>query len=382
MTDIRIALFNAEKDGYSQTFVRDHLTRLPGTVMHLYGGAFNWQYQQKPLFWLPYRAINYFADRAPRNVVERAQGRMNGALANFLQREKVDVVLAEFADAAVHLVDACEAAGVPLVVHCHGYDVYVRALVEPKLALYRKLFGCAAGIVVVSQAMRQRVIELGAHPERVTVNSCGVDHAVFSPDAGNERSQTLIAVGRFVEKKAPHLTILAFDKALQACPEAKLVMVGDGPLFDACVQLARALKISEAIRFVGKQDHRAVSKLMSAARAFVQHSVVAPSGDSEGSPVSVLEAGAAGLPVIATRHAGILDSVVENETGFLVDEYDIDAMARHMVTLLTDAKLAARMGSSARVRVQEHFSMEKSISTLAQVLSRAARRQPEHLRQD
>jgi glycosyltransferase involved in cell wall biosynthesis len=99
-------------------------------------------------------------------------------------------------------------------------------------------------------------------------------------------------------------------------------------------------------------------------RAFVLHSVTTSEDDVEGTPVAVLEAGAASLPVVSTRHAGIKDVVIHGETGFLVDEGDVQGMACYMVELARDPGLAARLGQRAREHVCENFSMEKSLTTL------------------
>jgi glycosyltransferase involved in cell wall biosynthesis len=108
---------------------------------------------------------------------------------------------------------------------------------------------------------------------------------------------------------------------------------------------------------------------MRQARVFVQHSVVAADGNREGTPVAIIEAGASGLPVVATRHAGIPDVVVEGSTGFLVDERDVEGMARHMIRLAQDAELAGRLGRAARERVQVHFSTETSIRRLWTIIT-------------
>ena len=94
-------------------------------------------------------------------------------------------------------------------------------------------------------------------------------------------------------------------------------------------------------------------------------------GDSEGTPVAILEAGAAGLPVVATRHAGIKDVVIERETGFLVDEGDIGTMADHMIQLAQSPSFAGTMGQQARKHIAGNFSLEKGIGRLWTVLENA-----------
>ena len=102
------------------------------------------------------------------------------------------------------------------------------------------------------------------------------------------------------------------------------------------------------VEFKGALPHGQALPLFSQACAFVQHSVTTSYGDAEGMPNSILEAQAAGLPVVSTRHAGIVNSVVEDETGFLVDERDIDGMADRMCRLLEDPDTVPHDGRQRR----------------------------------
>jgi glycosyltransferase involved in cell wall biosynthesis len=104
------------------------------------------------------------------------------------------------------------------------------------------------------------------------------------------------------------------------------------------------------------------------------HSVEAADGDSEGTPVALLEASASGLPVVATRHAGITDVVIDGETGSLVDEGDVDMMAAHMIELARNPGLAARMGVRGRLHVAARYSIDKNVGALWEVLDAAAQR--------
>jgi colanic acid/amylovoran biosynthesis glycosyltransferase len=148
-------------------------------------------------------------------------------------------------------------------------------------------------------------------------------------------------------------------------------MVGDGPLWAACRNLVTALKIESAVEFPGVQAPEKVRQLMQTSRAFAQHSIRALNGDSEGSPVGVLEAASCGLPVIATRHAGIKDTMMHGSTALLCEELDISAMADGMASVLCQPELARELGRNGRQRVIEHFSIKQSIPKLAAVLRRA-----------
>jgi glycosyltransferase involved in cell wall biosynthesis len=98
----------------------------------------------------------------------------------------------------------------------------------------------------------------------------------------------------------------------------------------------------------------------------------AADGDSEGTPVAVLEASACGLPVVSTRHGGIIDAVIDGTSGFLVEEGDVEAMAEHMLRLVRDPGLAATLGAAGRRHIVDNYSAEKSLSRLRAVLLDAA----------
>jgi colanic acid/amylovoran biosynthesis glycosyltransferase len=183
---------------------------------------------------------------------------------------------------------------------------------------------------------------------------------------------TFLAVGRFVEKKAPLLTLAAFASVWRRYPDARLRMIGSGKLLEACRDLACGLGIGEAVEFVGTQPNDVVAAEMMRVRGFVQHSLVAADGNSEGMPVAILEAGASGLPVVSTRHAGIPEVVDDGTTGFLVDERDVEGMAERMERLLAEPALAGELGRSARRRIEEHFSIESSIARLWEIIRTAA----------
>jgi glycosyltransferase involved in cell wall biosynthesis len=216
--------------------------------------------------------------------------------------------------------------------------------------------------------MERQLTSLGAPPEKIHRIVYGVDADLFCDAKPAEAEAHFLAVGRFVEKKAPLLTLLAFARVRRACPRARLTMIGDGPLHGACLALAYGLRIDDAVAFPGVLDQEGVAEMMKTARAFVQHSLRAADGDSEGTPVAVLEAQAAGLPVVATQHAGIQDVVVEAQTGHLVPERDVEGMAEAMLALARDPARAAAMGQAGRQRVLDHFTRDKSIGRLAGIL--------------
>jgi colanic acid/amylovoran biosynthesis glycosyltransferase len=359
----RIALVAPYPPSLTETFILAHRDQLPADVLFIQG----WRpmVDDRPVLSWPEIAMY----KARRILLREPLAReRTAAYTRAFARHAAGAVLAEYGQTAAATVDACRTLGIPLIAHFHGYDASVQSVLDEQADEYRKLFRHAAAIVAVSKAMRQRLIGLGAPPERTHWNPCGVDCNVFQATDPAASAPVLVVVGRLTEKKGPTYSIRAFAQALTAVPEARLRLLGDGPLREECEKLVANLGIGHAVEFLGAQPHAVVSDVLRDARAFVQHSVVAASGDSEGTPVAVLEAGASGLPVLGTRHAGIPDVVVHGETGLLVDERDVDGMAAHMVAVLRDAAFAGRLGAAARRHVGEHFSMDRSIERLWRVI--------------
>jgi colanic acid/amylovoran biosynthesis glycosyltransferase len=375
-----VCVVTPKKDTYSQTFVRAHIENLPASVKVLYAGDYqSFSDDRGPLVQsaLPRRLTRAVLRRSLKLGAGYFEKR---ALKRFLLDNGVEAVLAEFGPTAVAVMDVCAELGLPLVAHFHGFDAYRRSTLESFGQRYGELFRNAAAIVAVSRDMQRQLISLGAPREKLHYNSCGVDVTTFQGADPLHSARVFVAVGRFVNKKAPHLTLLAFKKVLESYPDARLLMIGDGPLWETCHQLTGALRLSGAVELPGPRAHSEIVTAMRSARAFVQHSVQTRDGDSEGTPVAVLEAGAAGLPVVATRHAGIKDAVVDGETGLLVDEGDIEAMAERMMRLAADAHLAARLGEAARERISSEYSMNKSIDTLWRIIEAGLRKGHAHER--
>jgi colanic acid/amylovoran biosynthesis glycosyltransferase len=376
-------IVHPNKSVYSETFIRSHIEHLPGNILVLHGTEMLWvagPTGDTPVVSLPMRCLLRQLDALRRRVpvfsppatpARRLDAYCTHALGRLLRARRADVVLAEYGTTGVRIMESCRRSGIPLVVHFHGADAHSRRILEPYTAEYRSLFALAGAVVAVSHTMENQLRALGAPPEKIYYNPCGVDLSLFQPARPGANGPAFIAVGRFVDKKAPHLLLAAFASVHAACPEARLIMIGDGRLMEACRQLARGLGLGDAVEFTGALDHPEIARRLCTARAFVQHSVTTAWGDSEGTPVSVLEAGAAGLPAISTRHAGIADAVVHGRTGLLVEEYDVAGMAECMLRLAGSPAEADALGLAARAHISANFSMNRSIQRLQAIIQEA-----------
>ena len=370
-----ICIVQPERDVVSETFIKAHAERLPARVTVVHGTPA--QIDGRPVLSDGTLATDWRRLRRRISGNKPWKHEVDLAYAVAFRRSGARAVLAEYGPTGVQVLEACRMVGIPLIVHFHGYDASLGVVLKENADGYRRMFEQAAAVVAVSEPMKQALLSMGAPPQKVHVNVYGVDSQVFQLTDPGKNAPTFLATGRFVEKKGPHLTLLAFAEAARRSPGIRLRMIGDGPLRPICEQMAQALELGQAVSFLGSQTHEMVGEEMRAARAFVQHSIRASDGDCEGTPVAILEAQASGLPVVATQHAGIPDVVVHGQTGFLVIEGDITGMAECIVRIAADGPLASRLGAAGRVRVLENFTMERSIDRLWHIIQRALGGTPE-----
>lgn len=371
----KICIIAPEKNKYSETFIHAHVARLSEKVVFLHGGFIpRYDNDDKPIdkyhsssVMRVLRALVRRVLKLPTDYFEKK------ALMDFLANNNIDAVLAEYGYTGVAVMDVCEEIRIPLIVHFHGCDAYDETIKVRLNEEYKMLFKKSQAIIAVSNHMKERLLSLGAIPDKTFVNACGIDTSLFFKGSSLATQPFFISVGRFVDKKAPHLTLLAFKKVSKRYPEARLIMIGEGPLLEICKQTVKALRIFSSVEFLMVRTPNEIAEILRKARAFVQHSLRTSYGDSEGIPVAILEASASGVPVVATRHSGIPEAVINGETGFLVEEGDIDAMAERMMLLVKDPNLAERMGRAAREHMINHFSIEKSIGNLRDIIQKSIR---------
>lgn len=379
-TKKNIAIITPQRSSYSETFIKQHVEQLKGRKTVYYGGFLPDAVtvgsaagqSDEPL------DPKSLSLKVRRKLAHRFSGQgfsyKEYLLYKSLRRNKVDLLLAEHGPTGAMLVKIAKALSIPMIVHFHGADAFRHDLLERFGPGYREAFDYANYVIAVSEPMRKQLIKLGCPEEKLVKNTYG-PHPSFQDTVCSLNEKVFVSIGRLVDKKAPYYTLIAFRKALEKHPDAKLIIAGDGPLLNTCTNLVRYWNLQENVHFHGVVSPQQVAGLFSDSRALVQHSVIAANGDSEGSPVVIIEASAAGLPVIATRHAGIPEVIVDRETGLLVDEHDVEGMAAAMIRLLDDSDYARQLGAAGKQRISDHFSLKKHIQVLDGLIERSLKGQ-------
>ena len=297
---------------------------------------------------------------------------------NLLAELRPAVVHAHFGGDGWLISRSAARLGIPLVITVHGQDV-TRQPNAPGLRgiryrrNLRKAFDRAALIIAVSDFIRQKAIALGADPAKVRVHHTGVPdpHALAeTAPAETAKEWDVIFVGRFVEKKGVDDLIEALGVIREPRPRA--LFIGTGPMEGS--MRARAAELGLDATFLGAQEPPVVRRSMAASKVFVSPSKTAPDGDAEGLPTTILEAARLGLPAISTRHSGIPEAVVHEETGLLGDEGDRSALADNIRWLLADDALRIGLGDQARRTADARFDLAKQTRLLEDLYDAIAAR--------
>lgn len=297
---------------------------------------------------------------------------------DFIKKIQPDVVLCHFGYTALRILPIVKALNLPLVVHFHGLDLSSSLRNKWYRWSLKSSFRHFVSIVVVGQHQYEWITRQGVNEANVALIPCGVPTHEFLPryktDVPHEQIQ-FIAVSRLTEKKGLEYTIAAFRKIKDNLPGSRLIIVGDGPLRGKLEALVASLTLQNSVEFVGSALPEKVRNLLCDSDIFVQHSVIASSGDMEGSPVAIAEASASGLPVVTTRGSGGTEDLIMNgRSGFLVKQRDTIAMADAMLKLANDPSMRAMMGKAGREHMIEHFDTKKQVQKLEMVLGESVNR--------
>ena len=250
--------------------------------------------------------------------------------------------------------------GVPYVlqVHCGHFVDFHRGLRPRGQRFLRGLLRDARRVVALSDRARQALssIEPGLAID-VVPNPVSVPEWQASLTQG---APTVVFLGMIREPKGVFDLLRAWPEVRRAVPDARLVLAGIGEM-ERARQVARDNGFDESLAMPGWIGGEEKDRLLREAWVFALPS------HWEALPMSVLEAMAAGVPVVASRVGGIPDTVVDGETGLLVEPRDIDGLAASLIALLTDHPRRIAMGAASRARAREHFSAEVVVPRLESV---------------
>jgi glycosyltransferase involved in cell wall biosynthesis len=266
-----------------------------------------------------------------------------------------------------------------IFIHCHGYDVTwdLRKSESPDIGFFDSSYPTAvvrlskrAVLIANSQYTKQQLLSIGVSSERIVVKHLGVPIPPEPKRRPLRNSIRILYLGRLVDFKGPDLTIRAFELACDRGLEGELVIAGDGEMRITCELMRKRSRYADRIHLLGAVDAQRGVELRDSSDIFTGHNYVGPlSHQVEAFGVSVIEAMADSLPVISGRSGGLLETVVDGDTGILVESGDVDGHAEALLSLARDPDRRMAMGEAAWRRAKECFSFEKERHELLRILN-------------
>lgn len=268
----------------------------------------------------------------------------------------------------------------PVYVHCHGQDVtwdrrldklpVVRVHPRNYLTQSRELQNRVT-FIANSCCTKQKLVEEGFREDRIVVKYLGVEIDDQTVElSGQGEPLRILYLGRFVDFKGPNDVIRAFDLACSKGMHASLVMAGGGPLFNDCKRIAASSKFRSSISLLGPVASSEAKQLIRCSDVITAHNRRSSiTGQEEAYGVSIVEAMAAGRPVVTASSGGVQETVEHDVTGYLVTPGDIEAHAEALQRLANDRQLLKKMGRAAYERSRKRFSVAAEKIALNDILS-------------
>ena len=285
-----------------------------------------------------------------------------------------------------------ERLGTPFGVLLHGGDLLIlqhqvhQSLLKRRTA--RALISSAAVLVANSRWTRERCLnllselELEAGDDLVQVVPLGADHVFFRPGVdttmvreryGLGPGRWLLSVARLSRHKGVDTALKALAGLASRYSDLRYAVVGSGEELEALEEEARQLGVGDRVRFLTEVPDRDLPALYNVAEVYLGLSRLMEQR-VEGFGISIAEASACGIPVVAGRSGGIPEAVREGETGFLVDAERPDGVAEAVGRLLDDQELRSRLGAAGRRAVETYYNWDRVAGDLARIGHQFARR--------
>jgi len=286
-----------------------------------------------------------------------------------ISKENYTGLIAPFGENGIASLSAARKYNIPLVVQFLGVDGSKQLNNNQYRNDLLPVFDYAKSVIVLSDLLKNNISNAGCPEHKINKINIGLPIADFNViNIKAKHEFVFTAVGRLVEKKSPLDLMKAFEYCSDQNDSVYLRIVGDGPLKGLVKNHLDKSRHKKKIKLYGSCSQDKIREIYNESHVFVQHSVVAADGDSEGWPVAIAEASACGLPVISTRHSGILDLVVHEETGYLVDEHDYESMGKYMLELSLDIDKCIKMGKASREHIEKTGDINDQLRKIKEIL--------------
>ncbi len=264
---------------------------------------------------------------------------------------------------------------VPLITSFYGYDT--GRLGKKFLPYYMKLIQNGDLFLVLSEDMKEDLIDLGFPPERILIHHLGIDTYEFNINRNSTKDNSfkLLTIARFDEGKGIHIVLkalqLLFDMQPAMKPIIKYKIVGGGEYEDKLKQFINEYNLSDNVEIINnlgvKNGREIVKEQLRNSDIFILCSYQTTKGTKEGTPVVLMEAQSCGLPCIATKHAGIPEVVIDGKSGILVKEKCPEEICQAILFLYQNKEIVESMKIKARENIVDNFNHKNQMDKLTNI---------------
>lgn len=295
---------------------------------------------------------------------------------DLVKEVKAELIHAHFAVDGLCALPLAKKLGIPLIVTFHGFDATTNrknlilsrspswinyAVLRKKLSQEGNFFIC------VSEFIRKKVIALGFPEEKTVCHYIGIDTDHIRPSHIEDGVIKVLHVARLVEVKGTVYLLRALAKVAKVNIEYELTIIGEGPLKESLIEEAKKLQIEKNVKFLGKQSHDQVLLHMKETNIVILSSIRTRAGNEEGLPTVLMEASAAGKPIIGTNTGGVPEIIRHGDNGFITTEKDEHDLAEKIIFLSKNYSRQREMGLAARDHVIKNFNIDNQTKKLERI---------------
>jgi len=370
--------WQAPSETWMQRMLEELGSDLGTVVSHDTKGVTRWQGSARAVSLRPSsRHVRYCYQLIP-SLMPDSSSYAQATLIKEINRSGITHVLCHYGAFAVKFMDVWGKINIPLYIHFHGYDATfdLRSHDQPDKKYFSDGYllnilklAERATIIANSEFTKSLLTDAGIPANRIYIKYLGVPVTSTSKTHNNQKEIKVMQLGRLVDFKSPDRTIEAFEIARARGMHGKLVIAGDGPLRTTCELLKARSPYKDSIQMLGAVSANYAKELLWDADIYTQHNIKGEiSRQSECFGVSIIEAMAAGLPVVGTRSGGVNETVVDGETGILLAPGNVEEQADAIYRLANDPVLRQKLGSAGHKRVLDNFSMEQEAKILRMIM--------------
>lgn len=362
----KVALFSTSFVPYSQTFIYDEITHHEKYEVDVFCKS----YTNKDLFPFP----RVFDTGNSFNQLFYLNRAFWPRFDHQFRKVNYSIIHAHFGTGAVYALHYKRKFNVPMITTFWGNDVSA-LMGSQKNSIHRmryvkrssEIFSESDRILAVSIEMAEILKDISGRDD-IYVWRHGVNLHKFFAKSDYQLDSTqplkLLLIGRFTQKKGHIYALRAINELIKQGFNLTLTFIGSGDLKSSCQEYVVQNQMQKQVIFSGVLTPNQVADTIRSSDVVLVPSIVADDHDREGSPTVVKEAGACGVPVIGTYHAGISETIEDGKTGFLIPERHVQTLADRIATFYSNRNLVESFGKAARNKIEQEFNVITQVQEL------------------